>query len=106
VPTLHEASPRYFFLYSEVFLPLLAFMSLPNIDYAVRASRPEAAIHNVTTVLIAIVAKKALRVLLIFFVRFQFRAATGMDFGFVANCGWGKGPGSKVARFVSDLIVM
>jgi hypothetical protein len=32
-------------------------------------------------------------------------AAAGVDFGFTANCGWGKGLGSKVAQFVSDLIV-
>jgi hypothetical protein len=76
-------------------------------DDAIRASRPEARNQNVTTVLMAIVARETFHlVLLISSVRIQCRVPTGMDFGFVTNCGWGKGPGNKVAPFASDLIVM
>jgi hypothetical protein len=70
--------------------------------HAVCASGSKATNQNVTTVLIATVAKEAFHsVLLVFFIRFHFGAATGVYFGFVANCGWGKCLGSKVTQFVS-----
>jgi hypothetical protein len=41
-----------------------------------------------------------------FFNRFWFWVATGMDFGFIANQGRGKGPfESKVTQLISNLVV-
>jgi hypothetical protein len=34
----------------------------------------------------------------------SFIAKKGREFGFVANCGWGQGFGSKVAQFLLDLV--
>jgi hypothetical protein len=68
----------------------------PNINDAVRALRPKATNQDVTTVLFAIIVAKQEEFFIFFFVRVHFQAATGVEFGFVAN--WALEAGSNSSR--------